>query len=119
MRAEPRFERVPLQRAVPDAPALRRASGAGSAGAYDADDEVGEQNRNGGFVRLFTFLLAMGVLGVGLAVAWRLMGTSGARLWPSFIASPSAATGGPESPAVTIDRLAKDVEALKATIDGL
>src|SRR5262245_30933759 len=119
MRAEPRLERVPLLRAVPDAPALRRVSAAASAGAYDADDEVREPSNRGGFIRLFAFLLAMGVLGGAVAVGWRLMGTSGARVWPSFISSPSAAASGPESPAVTIDRLARDVAALKAAVDGL
>ena len=119
MRAESRLERVPLLRAVPDAPAMRRVSAAASAGAYDADDEVREPSQRGSFIRLFAFLLAMGVLGIAIAVAWRLMGTNGARLWPSFMSSPSTVAGGPESPAVTIDRLSKDVAALKATVDGL
>jgi hypothetical protein len=117
MRAEPSFERVQLLRAAPapEAPALRRAN----PGTYVEDEPDERKSALGGFVRLLVFLVVMCMVGVTLAVVWRVTGSQGgARLWPALAAqlSPTTDAG---APAGELDRVVKELAALKATVGEL
>jgi hypothetical protein len=117
MRVEPSFERVPLLRAAPppDAPALRRANPS----AYKEDEPGERRGAFGSFVRLLVFLMVMCMVGVTLAIVWRVTGSQGGvRLWHALAAQPSPSAD-VSSSAGELDRVAKELAALKARVGEL
>jgi hypothetical protein len=89
--------------------------------AADEADFDDDAPKRGGVLGFAAVVVTMAAVGAGLGVVWHNTGPqlwAGARWWPAFASQspPAAGSGAPEQP---LDRIARELAALKASIGEL
>jgi hypothetical protein len=125
------FERVQSLRAVPtrESPGFRPVIASldddeTTSTAATTDDAADENDAapRGGLLRPAGFILGIAVLGVVLAFAWRSGGArvlEAVRAFPAFASQPAPKVAAVDPTAEQFARIARELEALKATIGQL